>query len=92
MDKQASEKKNENFKPADDIPAFDLAQQIMAEQRRVTSGRRKAPTQDSPSQHTGREFEITSEALEQDSLSPVQPDPVLTDIVARELQKLRGQN
>jgi hypothetical protein len=59
------------------IPQFDLARQIMAEQRRVTAARRKRP---GPAAIPGPE-----------PVTGPSPGSVLAQIVARDIERLCGE-
>jgi len=71
-----------------EIPKFDLAQQIMAEQRKVTSIKRKGP---------GKQEKPPKKLHPAESIAHnFQPYPILSgqgqiiaDIVARDIKKLR---
>jgi hypothetical protein len=75
-----------------EIPKFDLAEQIMAEQRKITAIRRKAPgrkpkvhDKQPPIQSIGSTFELPVRAL-------TEKDLVITEIVARDIEKLYREN
>jgi len=87
-----------------DIPKFDLAEEIMAEQRRITAIRRKGPGQkiEAPSEEEEVERDFTSQEddeMEGWSIGYTigQPPPMLSEqekiiaeIVARDIEKLCG--
>ena len=69
------------------IPQFDLAEDIMAEQRRITSVRRKGP---------GNKEQPPRQKPAADKLMPVElpsseseVDEVIADIVRRDIERLR---
>ena len=71
-----------------EIPRFDLAEEIMAEQRKITAIRRRAP---------GKKFEAQLERLqpkpvdytiERSILRQPQQDRIITEIVARDIERL----
>jgi hypothetical protein len=79
-----------------DIPRFDLAEDIMAEHRRLTAGRRKGP--DSPAQ-----VNITPSPAQTGGAVALRPsqsshsfsegfsyisDPIIADIVTRDIERL----
>lgn len=77
-----------------EIPTFDLAEHIMAEQRRSTSTKRKSPgrqsqTQDAPIKDAII-IEEKSPIKNQHSFEFVAPqrNPIISDIVARDIKKL----
>jgi hypothetical protein len=68
------------------IPQFDLAEQIMAEQRKVAATRRKGP---------GRTADAPKEGRSEPAALPVEPallsseeEKVIAEIVARDIQQL----
>ena len=80
-----------------DIPQFDLAQDIMAEHRRLTASHRKNPSsttervsrienQESNIEHRTPSIEFTSHAQH-----PLwEWDPIIADIVTRDIERLCG--
>ena len=66
-----------------EIPRFDLAEEIMAEQRKITAIKRKAP---------GKKFEAQPEpvdyTIERSILRQPQQDRIITEIVARDIERL----
>lgn len=76
-----------------DIPRFDLAEDIMAEHRRLTAGRRKGPGGPAPADLTPVP---SPSALRKPFLSRygfsegfnTAGDPVIADIVARDIEQL----
>ncbi len=71
------------------VPRYDLAETILAEQRRVAAGRRRAPgrPQEEPTPTSGDEHSRISieEPLSQD-LTELQR--IVTEIVARDIERL----
>jgi hypothetical protein len=73
------------------IPRFDLAEEIMAEQRKITAIRRKAP---------GKRIEVGEQKVRSIDYAAEQPTPVspeqgriIAEIVARDIEKLcRGSH
>ena len=66
-----------------EIPKFDLAEEIMAEQRKITAIRRKAP---------GEKKELQSQEAEAERAQSYQ-EQIITEIVARDIERLlRGGN
>jgi len=63
------------------IPQFDLADDIMAEQRRITSVRRKGPANKG---QTTKENPASPKAMP----SELQVDEVIVDIVRRDIERL----
>ena len=74
---------NENVNQVD-IPRFDLANDIMAQQRRHTAFHRKGPSSvfRSPSSDFGQPFSAQSYTSRW--------DPIIADIVARDIERLCG--
>jgi len=64
------------------IPKFDLAEEIMAEQRKLIAARRKAPSEkERPSQYPSQDNEP----------SPMEAESLIAEIVARDIkQMLKG--
>ena len=66
-----------------EIPRFDLAEEIMAEQRKITAIRRRPP---------GKEFKAQAEPLdytvERSIPWQVEQDQIIAEIVARDIEKL----
>jgi hypothetical protein len=75
-----SKPKSQNW--CGDIPQFDLAEDIMAEQRRLTAGRRTRPGNSSR-----QRAEPEPEAPTQNREGPGW-DPIVADIVARDIERL----
>ena len=69
------------------IPKFDLAEQIMAEQRKSTSVRRKGPAKRARSPKQRRNVELIAHAIGAQPVSLGQ-DQVIADIVARDIDML----
>jgi len=69
-----------------EIPRFDLSEQIMAEQRKITAIRRKAP---------GKKTKAPDQQTQAESIGYTRPPPTLSEqeqiiaeIVARDIEKL----
>jgi hypothetical protein len=75
-----------------EIPKFDLAEDIMAEQRKVTSIRRKAPGKKPAAQSHERKVVSTSYKTVQQAPSLSKQDEIITEIVARDIARLCGGN
>jgi hypothetical protein len=86
-----------------DIPRFDLAEDIMAEQRRLTAVRRKGPDSPAPVKLTPSPAPSTSLHKQTEGAVAVRPyqsshsfskgfnyisDPVIADIVTRDIERL----
>lgn len=78
------------------IPQFDLAADIMAEQRRLIAIRRKGPTGPAPIPFTDKQVSSDSTSVPRRSESrrvffkeiSVEYDPVIAEIVARDIEQL----
>ncbi len=69
-----------------DIPRFDLAEDIMAEHRRLTTGRRKGPGGSAPADLTHRKPFLSRYGFSGGFNAA--GDPVIADIVARDIELL----
>ncbi len=69
------------------IPKFDLAEQIMAEQRKITSIRRKAPGQKVKTPYQKPKTQPIGYTIKQPPILSEQ-EKIITEIVARDIQKL----
>jgi hypothetical protein len=84
------------MKSENNIPKFDLAEQILAEQRKTASVKRKAPDRNRDSK-TGGNNNSTIE--NKTSTLPVQKpdncnndDKIIAEIVARDIRQIRTGN
>ena len=68
------------------IPKFDLAEQIMAEHRKNSSIRRKAPGHKNTAPNRQQAQHVTHMTVRPPM--PPQEDKIIADIVARDIQKL----
>jgi len=80
---------------ATDIPKFDLAEEIMAEQRKISATRRKRakpPTLQEPkkaeSVSRGPKVEPISHTIEQPSVLLLEQEEIIAQIVARDIKRL----
>jgi hypothetical protein len=74
-----------------EVPKFDLAENIMAEQRRATAGRRKGPGIKEVPQTQERKVLSTAYNIEGERVSLSEEDRIIAEIVARDIARLRGQ-
>jgi hypothetical protein len=74
-----------------EVPKFDLAENIMAEQRKTTAGRRKAPGVKEVLQTQERKVLSTACNVESQRVSLLEEDRIIAEIVARDIARLRGQ-
>lgn len=84
-----------------EIPKFDLAEQILAEQRKITAVKRKAPDKGIRGQAPGKKVEPVTTQTEPESaihfsMQPSQTlseqDQIIADIVARDIRRLCGRS
>ncbi|MCJ7692256.1 MAG: hypothetical protein MUO22_02420 [Sedimentisphaerales bacterium] len=74
-----------------EIPKFDLAENIMAEQRKATAGRRKGPGVKAVPQTQERKVLSTACNIESQRVSLLEEDRIIAEIVARDIARLQGQ-
>ena len=73
-----------------DIPTFDLAENILANQRKVASGKRKSPPKPIEAAKPTPPIPIVEyKPAAQAPAPPPQPDSVIAQIVARDIERLR---
>ena len=72
-----------------EIPKFDLAEDIMAEQRKITATRRMAPGQKNETQDREPQAGLIDYTLEQPRPALSQPEQIIAEIVARDIERLR---
>ncbi len=78
----------ETLKEIPEIPHFDLAEEIMAEQRRITAVRRKAPGQKTEAQRLKPETRIVDHIIEQPKPSLSEQEKIIAEIVAKDIERL----
>lgn len=71
-----------------EIPKFDLAEEIMAEQRKITSIRRKAPGQRSETQSQPLKTELADFTTEWSTAAQSDQDRIIAEIVARDIERM----
>ncbi|UCE50498.1 MAG: hypothetical protein JSW47_10115 [Phycisphaerales bacterium] len=69
------------------IPKFDLAEQIMAEQRKNVSVMRKGPASKIQDPMQSNKVEPISHAIRLQDV-PLRPEHVIAEIVARDIERL----
>jgi len=78
---------------ANEIPKFDLAEQIMAEQRKITAIRRKAPGKKTKTPDQWPRIQSTGYAIKQPPPTLPEYERIIAEIVARDIEKLyRGDS
>jgi len=78
----------ETAQSASEIPKFDLAEQILAEQRKVASVRRKGPGKKAEAPKQERKVGSIGYAVEPPPMLSEQ-EQIVAEIVARDIEKLR---
>ena len=72
-----------------EIPKFDLAEEIMAEQRKITAVKRKAPGKKTEDQRAEPQAEpVGYTTIEQPVPTPPEQDQIIAEIVARDIERL----
>ena len=71
-----------------EIPRFDLAEEIMAEQRKVTAIRRKAPDKEDETKAKELNLESINYTIKQPTLVSSEQEQIIAEIVARDIQKM----
>jgi hypothetical protein len=83
-----SDNKKEEPAETPDIPSFDLAEQIMAEQRRITAIKRKAPGVKPEIQRLKPEVQPVEHIIKEPKPALSEQDKVIAEIVARDIERL----
>ena len=78
---------SEEAKPAE-IPKFDLAEEIMAEQRRVTAIKRRGPSQKAEARKEEPEVESVDYTVGQPVQASLEEEQIIAEIVARDIERL----
>jgi hypothetical protein len=73
---------------ASEIPKFDLAEQILAEQRKVTAVKRKAPIKKDGPAAQEREAESIGCGIQQPPAVLSEREQIVAEIVARDIDRL----
>lgn len=71
-----------------EIPSFDLAEEIMAEQRKITAIRRKAPGQKTEAQRSEPQAQPADYTIEQPTPTLSEQEKIIAEIVARDIERL----
>jgi hypothetical protein len=80
--------KKEEAEETLEIPSFDLAEEIMAEQRKITAIRRKAPGQKTEVQRLKPETQIVDHIIDQPKPLLSEQEKIIAEIVAKDIEKL----
>ncbi len=76
--------------PQNAIPKFDLAEKIMAEQRKITASKRKAPENRNQINQENTKTQTGTTSVEMTLPKFPEPDPIVAEIVASDIQKICG--
>jgi hypothetical protein len=71
-----------------EIPSFDLAEEIMAEQRRITAIRRKAPGVKTEVQRLKPEVQPVDHIIEEPKPALSEQEKIIAEIVAKDIERL----
>jgi hypothetical protein len=71
-----------------EIPSFDLAEELMAEQRRITAIRRKAPGAKTGVQRLKPEVQPVEHIIEEPKQALSEQEKIITEIVAKDIERL----
>jgi len=71
-----------------EIPKFDLAEQIMAEQRKITAIKRKAPGKKNETQPEQLQAKPVDYTIEHSIPWQAEQDQIIAEIVTRDIEKL----
>ena len=98
LEKNSLSAKNISAEPTDAeqqttaIPKFDLAEEILAEQRKITSIKRKAPGKKIEEPRYERKLESIGFAIERSNPAIFEQDQIIAEIVAVDIEKLCSSN
>jgi hypothetical protein len=81
----------EAIEQTSEIPKFDLAGQILAEQRKIAAIRRKGPGRKVEAPKQRRQVESARNTIKPPPTLPEQ-EQIIAEIVARDIEKLRRKN
>ena len=84
---QVTPERADGAQKAGEIPKFDLAAQIMAEQRKIAAVKRKGPARKARPARRPRQAESIGHALKPPPVLSEQ-DQIIVEIVARDIEKL----
>ena len=70
------------------VPQFDLAQEIMAQQRKATAERRKKPGGKLPANREKTEINPSDRSVRAKTIQISTQDPAIAEIVARDIQRM----
>lgn len=78
----------ETLQEKPEIPSFDLAEDIMAEQRKITAIRRRAPGQKAEAQRLKPEVQSVDHIIEEPKPAPSEQEKIIAEIVAKDIERL----
>ena len=86
---EISTQKAETLREETEIPKFDLAEDIMAEQRKITAIKRKAPSKKIQAQKPQPQAEpVGYTTIEPPTPGQPEQDQIIAEIVARDIERL----
>lgn len=71
-----------------EVPSFDLAEEIMAEHRRITAIKRKAPSQKAEAQRLKPEVQPVDHIIEEPKQALSEQEKIIAEIVAKDIERL----
>jgi len=86
---QTSAQKAETLRGKPEIPRFDLADEIMAEQRKITATKRKAPGRKTEAERSQPLAGAAGRTIGQPTPGQPEQDRIIAEIVARDIERLR---
>ena len=84
-------KEKKRHREQSEIPKFDLAEEIMAEHRKVTSKRRRSPQEITDAQKQTAKPETARHAIRHFETIPLEQIQIIREIVARDIERLCGE-
>jgi hypothetical protein len=85
---QIPAQKAETPREKTEIPRFDLAEEIMAEQRKITAIKRKAPGRKTEAERSEPQAGAAGHTIGQPTPGQSEQDRIIAEIVARDIERL----
>ncbi len=85
---QKSAQKAEALQQKSEIPRFNLADEIMAEQRKITAIKRKAPGRKAEAERSEPQVGAAGHTIGQPTPGQSEQDRIIAEIVARDIERL----
>jgi len=85
---EISTRKAETLQEKPEIPRFNLAEEIMAEQRKITAIKRKAPAKKIEAERSESQAEAAGHTIGQPAPGQPEQDRIIAEIVARDIERL----